>query len=325
MDMLCKTILGWLQRLEAVLLPLLEFLLGHNLIVCWKKMGRDQPLIIKFYFSPISPLLLSDQLSVARNVLVLCAVCLLAQVCVGRCPGLPSFSVSSDNAEKMIDDRQQAAYWYKSSSSSTGALSLFCHVRKSIYFFLFYLFIYLLQLWWGIKTYFIQRGAQALYQQWQKVVILPWIISLRQSFCKWVGCFSEQGQQTRSVLLPPHLWLPAMVQTDRQNYNLFTTVKTPLKILAKQRLQWRICHDIELCQVLCDANTYTWCCKHISVFFTHPADIKQHYPSLIILFVVPKTVVPLMTTWGSRHESAPADSHIKMSNKRGNKCVYSLV
>lgn len=146
MDMLCKTILGWLQRLEAVLLPLLEFLLGHNLIVCWKKIGRDQPLIIKFYFSPISPLLLNDQLSVARNVLVLCAVCLLAQVCVGRCPGLPSFSVSSDNAEKMIDDRQQAAYWYKSSSSSTGALSLFCHVRKSIYFFLFYLFIYLLQL-----------------------------------------------------------------------------------------------------------------------------------------------------------------------------------
>lgn len=70
--------------------------------------------------------------------------------------------------------------------------------------------------------------------------------------------------------------------------------------------------------ILDAANTF-------QCFFTHPADIKQHYPSLIILFVVPKTVVPLMTTWGSRHESAPADSHIKMSNKRGNKCVYSLV
>lgn len=33
--------------------------------------------------------------------------------------------------------------------------------------FTFSHFIYLLQLWWGIKTYFIQRGAQALYQQWQ--------------------------------------------------------------------------------------------------------------------------------------------------------------
>lgn len=103
--------------------------------------------------------------------------------------------------------------------------------------FTFSCFIYLLQLWWGIKTYFIQRGAQALYQQWQKVVILPWIISLRQSFCKWVGCFSEQGQQTRSILLPPHLWLPAMVQTDQQNYNLFTSVKRTFchsEILAKQ-------------------------------------------------------------------------------------------
>lgn len=193
------------------------------------------------------------------------------------------------------------------------------------FFFSYFIYLFIYYSFGGVLKHILFKEEHKLSQQWQKVVILPWIISLRQSFCKWVGCFSEQGQRTRSILLPPHLWLPAMVQTDRQNYNLFTSVKRPLKILAKQRLQWRICHDIELCQVLCDANTYTWCCKHISVFFTQPADIKQHYPSLIILFVVPKTVVPLMTTWGSRHESAPADSHIKMSNKRGNKCVYSLV
>lgn len=194
MDMLCKTILGWLQRLEAVLLPLLEFLLGHNLIVCWKKMGRDQPLIIKFYFSPISPLLLNDQLSVARNVLVLCAVCLLAQVCVGRCPGLPSFSVSSDNAEKMIDDRQQAAYWYKSSSSSTGALSLFCHVRKSIYFFLFYLFIY--YSFGGVLKHILFKEEHKLYlSSDRKWLFCPELFHSGRAFANESGVSQNKGNK----------------------------------------------------------------------------------------------------------------------------------